>query len=36
MKQDIRTHEASLDLVTKFLDYADCADASYAMLNYYV
>ncbi|MGX3045311.1 alpha/beta fold hydrolase, partial [Helicobacter sp. T3_23-1056] len=34
MKHDIRTHEADLSLVIKFLDYANCADASYAMLNY--
>ncbi len=34
MKQDIRTHEADLSLVIKFLDYADCADASYSLLEH--
>ena len=34
MQKDIRTHEADLSLVIKFLDYANCADASYALLNY--
>ena len=33
MKKDIRTHEAKIDLVKKFLDYANIADASYAMLE---
>ena len=34
MKKDIRTHEADINLVKKFLDYAECADASYAFLKY--
>ncbi|WP_104717789.1 hypothetical protein [Helicobacter trogontum] len=34
MKKDIRTHEADINLVKKFLDYAECADASYASLKY--
>ena len=33
MKKDIRTHEAKIDLIKKFLDYANIADASYAMLE---
>ena len=33
MKKDIRTHEADINLVKKFLDYAECADASYALLE---
>ena len=33
MAKDIQTHEAKIDLVKKFLDYANCADASYAMLE---
>ena len=33
MKKDIRTHEAKIDLVKKFLDYANCAYASYALLE---
>ncbi|RDU58962.1 diadenosine tetraphosphate hydrolase [Helicobacter sp. MIT 14-3879] len=33
MSKDIRTQEAKLDLVKKFLDYAECADASYALLE---
>ena len=36
MQKDIRTHEADLNLVIKFLDYANCADVSYAMLDYCV
>ncbi len=32
MSKDIRTHEAKLDLVSKFLQYAHVANASYAML----
>lgn len=34
MSKDIKTQEAKLDLITKFLDYANCAGASYAMLQY--
>ncbi|HGG0187023.1 TPA: hypothetical protein ACJE76_001842 [Campylobacter jejuni] len=34
MSKNIKTQEAKLDLITKFLDYANCADASYAMLQY--
>ncbi|EOT0602557.1 hypothetical protein [Campylobacter coli] len=34
MSKNIKTQEAKLDLITKFLDYADIADASYAMLQY--
>lgn len=33
MSKNIKTHEADLKLVQKFLDYANCADASYAMLH---
>ena len=34
MEKNIKTAEAGLDLVQKFLDYANCADASYALLEY--
>ena len=34
MNKNIKTHEADINLVEKFLDYANCADASYAMLHY--
>ncbi|EOI8655544.1 methyltransferase [Campylobacter jejuni] len=34
MSKNIKTQEAKLDLITKFLDYANIADASYAMLQY--
>ena len=34
MKKNIQTHNAKIDLVKKFLDYANIADASYAMLHY--
>ncbi|WP_251825267.1 hypothetical protein [Campylobacter jejuni] len=34
MSKNIKTQETKLDLITKFLDYANCADASYAMLQY--
>ncbi|MGM9009828.1 methyltransferase, partial [Campylobacter jejuni] len=34
MSKNIKTQEAKLDLITKFLDYANVADASYAMLQY--
>ena len=32
--KDIRTHEADYKLTQKFLDYANCADASYISLKY--
>ena len=32
--KNIQTHNAKIDLVKKFLDYANCADASYALLHY--
>lgn len=32
--KDIQTHNAKIDLIKKFLDYANVADASYAMLHY--
>ncbi|WP_251825173.1 hypothetical protein [Campylobacter jejuni] len=34
MSKNIKTQEAKLDLITKFLDYANVADASYTMLQY--
>ncbi|WP_233714138.1 hypothetical protein [Helicobacter trogontum] len=34
MKKNIKTHEADIKLTQKFLDYANCADASYARLEY--
>ena len=34
MKKNIKTHEADYKLTQKFLDYANCADASYARLEY--
>ena len=34
MNKNIQTANAKLDLITKFLDYANVADASYAMLQY--
>ena len=34
MPKDIRTHEADYKLTQKFLDYANIADASYALLEY--
>ncbi|EAH7333001.1 methyltransferase [Campylobacter coli] len=34
MSKNIKTQEAKLDLITKFLDYANVADASYAMLHW--
>lgn len=34
MNRNIHTHNAKLDLIEKFLDYADCADASYVILHY--
>ncbi|EKJ5635808.1 hypothetical protein PJO00_001827 [Campylobacter coli] len=33
MSKNIKTQEAKLDLITKFLGYANVADASYAMLH---
>ncbi|HEH5491903.1 TPA: hypothetical protein SHD56_001652 [Campylobacter coli] len=33
MSKNIKTQEAKLDLITKFLDYANVADASYTMLD---
>ncbi len=33
MSKNIKTQEAKLDLITKFLDYANCADASYTLLE---
>ncbi|EAL1176391.1 methyltransferase, partial [Campylobacter jejuni] len=33
MSKNIKTQEAKLDLIIKFLDYANCADASYALLD---
>lgn len=32
--KNIQTHNAKIDLVKKFLDYANIADASYALLHY--
>lgn len=32
--KDIQTHNAKIDLIKKLLDYANVADASYAMLHY--
>ena len=34
MSKNIQTDNAKIDLVKKFLDYANCADASYALLEY--
>ena len=34
MSKNIQTHNAKVDLIKKFLDYANCADASYARLEY--
>lgn len=34
MSKNIQTHNAKIDLVKKFLDYANVADASYAVLHY--
>ncbi|GAB0173921.1 hypothetical protein NHP164001_19430 [Helicobacter trogontum] len=31
--KDIRTHEADYKLTQKFLNHANCADASYALLK---
>ncbi|WP_212741800.1 hypothetical protein [Campylobacter taeniopygiae] len=33
MPKNIKIQEAKLDLIAKFLDYANVADASYAMLH---
>lgn len=32
--KDIQTHNAKIDLIKKLLDYANVADASYALLHY--
>ncbi|MBD5164688.1 hypothetical protein [Helicobacter sp.] len=34
MKKNIQTHNAKIDLIKKFLDYANVADASYALLHF--
>ncbi|WP_171000103.1 hypothetical protein [Campylobacter taeniopygiae] len=34
MPKNIKIQEAKLDLIAKFLDYANVADASYAILQY--
>ena len=34
MQKNIQTQNADLNLIKKFLDYANCADASYALLEY--
>ena len=34
MAKNIQTHNAKIDLVKKFLDYANVADASYALLHF--
>ena len=34
MSKNIQTHNADYKLTQKFLDYANCADASYALLEY--
>ena len=34
MSKNIQTHNADINLIKKFLDYANVADASYAMLHY--
>ena len=34
MSKNIQTHNADINLIKKFLDYANCADASYARLEY--
>ena len=33
MQKNLKTHNAKIDLVKKFLDYANCAYASYALLE---
>lgn len=35
MSKNIQTHNAKIDLIKKFLDYANITDASYAMLHYW-
>ena len=35
MAKNIQTDNANIDLVKKFLDYANITDASYAMLHYW-
>ena len=34
MPKNIQTHNAKVDLIKKFLNYANIADASYAMLHW--
>ena len=34
MSKNIQTYNAKIGLIGKFLDYANCADASYALLHY--
>ena len=34
MTKNIQTHNAKIDLIKRFLDYANVADASYALLEY--
>ncbi|AQQ59208.1 hypothetical protein XJ32_02800 [Helicobacter bilis] len=34
MSKNIQTHNANINLIKKFLDYANCADASYASSKY--
>lgn len=34
MSKNIQTHNAKIDLIKKFLNYANIADASYAMLHF--
>lgn len=36
MSKNIQTHNAKLDLIKKFLDYAHIADASYALIFSFV
>lgn len=33
MSKNIQTHNAKIDLIKKFLNYANIADASYALLE---
>ena len=33
MSKNIQTHNADINLIKKFLDYANCAYASYALLE---
>lgn len=34
MNKNIQTQNADINLIQKFLDYANCADASYAILEF--